>query len=338
LVAKTCTDELAYSLDGINIHYGTPINPQAPNRIPGGSSSGSASVVAQGTVDFALGTDTSGSIRVPASYCGLYSMRPSHERVSSEGVMALAPGFDTVGWLARSAETLALVGEILLTEPDEPGETDDSHIQLTFLEDAFAIAHESIAPYLVQACQRLKQQFEHDDSLTLKTVGALETWSQGYRILQAVDVWKTFGDWISKCEPTFAPEIAERFAFACEMKKSASNRPTGNSQWKKALPVWAEAYENVCSALKKNRIICLPTTWNLAPLLNSSPEELNANRSQNFKLTCLSTLSGAPQLTIPVPGPDGLSIGLSFIGGINRDRQLLHLAKNLAAVQWAERP
>src|SRR5262245_20127130 len=103
LVGKTLTDELAFSMSGENIHYGTPLNPAAPDRIPGGSSSGSASATASKLVDFALGTDTSGSIRVPASYCGLFSMRPTHGRISCQGVVPLAPSFDTIGWFARDA-------------------------------------------------------------------------------------------------------------------------------------------------------------------------------------------------------------------------------------------
>src|SRR5262245_40397488 len=120
LVGKSCTDELAFSLDGINVHYGTPLNPRFPDRLPGGSSSGSASAVAAGLCDFALGSDTSGSIRVPASYCGVYGFRPSHGAVPIDGVVPLAPAFDTVGWLARDAAMLRRSGRILLGRDDGP--------------------------------------------------------------------------------------------------------------------------------------------------------------------------------------------------------------------------
>src|SRR3546814_654433 len=114
LVGKTLTDEIAYSLNGENVHYGTPINVNAPGRIPGGSSNGSAAAVAGGLVDFALGSDTGGSVRVPASYCGIYGLRPTHDRISLDGVMPLAPSFDTVGWFAREADLIARVGQVLL--------------------------------------------------------------------------------------------------------------------------------------------------------------------------------------------------------------------------------
>ncbi|MFZ0888721.1 MAG: amidase family protein, partial [Candidatus Binataceae bacterium] len=110
LVGKTLTDELAFSVAGENIHYGTPLNPRAPERTCGGSSCGSASAVAGALVDFALGTDTGGSVRVPAAFCGLYGMRPSHGRVPIEGVIAHVPSADTVGWMAPDAEMLGRVG------------------------------------------------------------------------------------------------------------------------------------------------------------------------------------------------------------------------------------
>lgn len=116
LIGKTHTDELTYSLAGQNAHYGTPPNPAVPDASPGGSSSGSASVVAAGLADFAIGTDTGGSVRVPASFCGLYGFRPSHGAISSRGAIPLAKSFDTIGWFARDAEIMRKVGSVLLAD------------------------------------------------------------------------------------------------------------------------------------------------------------------------------------------------------------------------------
>ena len=116
LVGKTVTEELAFSAVGINPHYGTPRNSAAPGRVPGGSSSGSAAAVGGGLVALALGSDTGGSVRVPASYNGIYGMRPSHGRISLAGVMPLAPSFDTVGWFARDPQLLATAGRVLLDD------------------------------------------------------------------------------------------------------------------------------------------------------------------------------------------------------------------------------
>ena len=116
IVGKTHTDELAYSLNGENVHYGTPVNPNAAGRIPGGSSSGSAAAVAGGLVDFAIGTDCGGSVRLPASYCGIFGFRPTHGRIPLDGIVPLASSFDTVGWFTRNARLLEKVGRVLLDD------------------------------------------------------------------------------------------------------------------------------------------------------------------------------------------------------------------------------
>src|SRR3989442_3232505 len=117
LIGKTVTDEVSLGILGENPFDGTPLNPKAPDRVPGGSSSGSASAVAQGLCDVALGTDTGGSVRVPASFCGLYGIRPTHSRLDLNRMMAQAPSSDTTGWFARDAKTFARVSEVMLCEP-----------------------------------------------------------------------------------------------------------------------------------------------------------------------------------------------------------------------------
>ena len=115
-LGTTWLDEFAFGLAGENAWGGTPPNPRAPGRVPGGSSSGSAAAVALGEADLALGTDTAGSIRAPASWCGLWGLRPSHGAVSTEAVAPLAPSLDTVGLFASSRETLQR-GMATLLEP-----------------------------------------------------------------------------------------------------------------------------------------------------------------------------------------------------------------------------
>ena len=109
LIGKTITDEISLGILGENMFDGTPTNPAAPDRVPGGSSSGSVSAVAQGFCDFALGTDTGGSVRVPASFCGVYGIRPTHGRLPVDGMLPQAPTSDTTGWFARDADTFARV-------------------------------------------------------------------------------------------------------------------------------------------------------------------------------------------------------------------------------------
>ena len=114
MVGKTHTDELTRGIFGENAHYGTPTNPRSPNRVPGGSSSGSASAVAGSLVDFALGSDTGGSVRVPSSFCGLYGLRPTHGRIPLDGILIQAPSYDTIGWFARDIALFARIGSVVL--------------------------------------------------------------------------------------------------------------------------------------------------------------------------------------------------------------------------------
>src|SRR5256714_7903695 len=155
-VGKTISDELAFSLLGQNHFYGTPLNPQAPDRVPGGSSSGSASVVACGLVDFALGTDTGGSTRVPASNCGIWGFRPSHGFISLAGVNPLAPSFDTVGVLAQSADVLAKVALVLLAAaPVSPNKPTTIHL----IREAFALADADVQEALSEPVRGLRETF-----------------------------------------------------------------------------------------------------------------------------------------------------------------------------------
>src|SRR6267154_14037 len=151
LIGKTITDEVSLGILGENAFDGTPLNPKAPDHVPGGSSSGSASAVAQGLCDTALGTDTGGSVRVPASFCGLYGIRPTHGRLDLAGMMRQAPTSDTTGWFARDAATFARVSAVMLGEAIP----DDLPRRLIVAQDAFALADPETAAALEPIVARL---------------------------------------------------------------------------------------------------------------------------------------------------------------------------------------
>src|SRR5262245_15357463 len=155
-VGKTISDELAFSLLGENHFYGTPLNARAPDRVPGGSSSGSASAVACGLVDFALGTDTGGSTRVPASNCGVWGFRPSHDFISVAGVNPLASSFDTVGVLAQSADLLAKVGLVLVAGARLYARKPTT---IHLVREAFALADPDVQEALSKPLQQLREIF-----------------------------------------------------------------------------------------------------------------------------------------------------------------------------------
>ncbi|MBO6785189.1 MAG: hypothetical protein JJ899_18220, partial [Alphaproteobacteria bacterium] len=171
MVGKTITDELAFGLAGENFHYGTPLNTAAPDRIPGGSSSGSVSAVAGGMCDTALGTDTGGSMRVPSSHCGVYGIRTTHGRVPIDGVVPLAESFDTVGWFARSADMLMKVGRVLLPGFEERA----MPTRLLVINDALAELEPAAVGPAGAAIDTLSRKFDSVDHITL-TPGGLSEW------------------------------------------------------------------------------------------------------------------------------------------------------------------
>ena len=201
LVGKTITDELGFSLEGENAHYGTPINPRCPDRLPGGSSSGSAVAVAAGLADLGLGTDTGGSVRVPASFCGLYGYRPSHGRVPLDGVVPFAPSFDTVGLFACDAGHLRRAAHCLLgTQPVPP-----RPCRLLLATDAFALAEPDAAAALLEPARALGVAGDVN-----VFDGRPADFLTAYATLQGLDAVRALGAFLDT-GPRFGPTIQPRF-------------------------------------------------------------------------------------------------------------------------------
>src|SRR5262245_12475470 len=220
MIGRAICDELTYSLDGENVHYGTPLNPACPEHVPGGSSSGSASAVAGGLCEFSLGTDCAGSVRIPASFCGLYGMRPTHGRVPLEGAAPFAGSFDTAGWLARDADVLELVGRTLLAERSTdapgnsrlPGERQPRPHGL-IARDAFAVAGPLAATALQSAVERVAGELAAAEEVTIAEEG-LGRWVESFRVIQAFEIWRSLGAWVTEHRPALGPGIRERIAWA----------------------------------------------------------------------------------------------------------------------------
>jgi amidase len=319
LVGKTLTDELAYSIAGRNFHYGTPTNVAAPGRIPGGSSSGSAAAVAGKLVDFALGSDTGGSIRIPASLCGLFGMRPSHGRIPLAGVMPLAPSFDTVAWLARDAGLLAAVGEILLP-PDGAAVPDASSVLL--VEDGFALADPELRATLAGPVAAIERLVGRTRTIELGAAeGGLDGLMLCFRTLQAREVWAAHGAWIEAQHPAFGPDVAARFAAA----KALAATPPGREADQR------ERYAGTVEALLADgAVLCLPTAPSIAPPLDMTADEAQRFRDRALALCCTAGLARLPQISLPVAKVAGCPVGLSLVAGHGRDRALLRLAAQVA--------
>src|ERR1700757_805055 len=181
LIGKTITDEVSLGILGENAFDGTPLNTRAPGRVPGGSSSGSAAAVAAGICDTALGTDTGGSLRGPASFCGLYGIRPTHGRIDTTGMLPQAPTSDTTGWFARDAETFAKVSSVMLGEPIPQARP----TSLVIAVATFGFADANVAKALHPLVNRLAAVIGHcrDDIMAPQ---GLSVWARAQRTLQPV--------------------------------------------------------------------------------------------------------------------------------------------------------
>jgi amidase len=316
LVGKTHTDELTYSLNGENPHYGTPVNVNAPGRIPGGSSSGSAAAVAGGLVDFALGSDTGGSVRAPASFCGVFGIRPTHGRVSLEGVCALAPSFDTAGWFASSAETLERVGGVLLGgAAAAPG-------RLLFATDAFALAGDVVTAALGLALDRVRAALGAGEPVTVSREG-LPEWFKVFRTLQGAEVWAQHGEWVTRVKPALGPGVKERMAWA------ATVGPQDVAPARAQREAIARRMDEL---LAGNAVLVLPTVPGIAPYVASPPAAIDDFRGRAMSLLCIAGLARLPQVSLPLATLDGCPLGLSLLAGRGNDEMLLALARAVVAV------
>lgn len=311
LVGKTHTDELTYSILGMNAHYGTPLNPLTPNRVPGGSSSGSAVAVAGNLVDFAIGTDTGGSVRAPASFCGLFGIRPTHAKISLEHARPLAKSFDTLGWFARDSQTLYKIGQVLFNETPK----DLPDYQFVIPQQALEILPESLK---IEFIKKVESLFSGQIKIENFKDMHLSSWAEVFRIIQAKEIWEEHGDWAKNYLDHFGPGIKQRFLIASEVSEPTAIKARNDREQ-------IQIFLN--SILTNNQVLIVPTVANLAPLLNSKQEELELFRKSSFQLLCMAGLGGLPQISIPAILIDGCGFGISVIGAKNSDIQLLDFVR-----------
>jgi amidase len=312
VIGKTICDEFFFSVTGANEHYGTPVNPRAPGRLPGGSSSGSASAVASGACDFALGSDTGGSVRIPAALNGLYGLRPTHGRIDLSGVQAMAESFDVPGWFAASAGVFRNVGAVLLDAQRVPGKI----ARLIALEDAFNETDEDVADFLRTALEFMIEELPPVAHARI-TLEGFDPWREAFRTIQGFEVWQTFGDFVAREQPAMGPGIRERIDY--------SSRVTA-AEAAAARKIREQAREHILQTVQPGTVLALPTAPCIAPLIDSTPEELDRYRTRVMRLTCTAGMAGLPQMNLPIGTLAGCPVGLSFIGWPGGDEVLLDLA------------
>jgi len=317
LIGKTITDEVSLGILGENPFYGTPVNPRAPGHVPGGSSSGSAAAVAGGLCDTALGTDTGGSVRVPASFCGLYSIRPTHGRIDVIGMMPQAPTSDTTGWFARDADTFARVSSVML------GEAIAGQIpnRLLIATDAFDFADPDTAASLQQAVEKLARLIGDVGEAVLAPPG-LAAWHRAQTTLQPHEASQTFADWVERANPRFQFSVARNLVLGSQIPAVELAHAT---------LVREEARGHLRRLLPEGTVMCLPTTPFPAPRCGQPLSATTALRARIICLCAHGGLTGVPHVTVPGMLVDGRPVGLSIIGGRGSDAALVATARALAA-------
>jgi amidase len=317
-IGKSKLDEFAYSLSGFNPHYSTPRNPKAPDRLPGGSSSGSAVAVAAGLASIGLATDTGGSIRVPASYCGIVGVRPTHGRLSVQGLQPLAPTFDTVGWMTTTAWAARLVGEVLLDE-DEPRPR-RRPTRLLVVEDAF----DELEPEALQSVDAAIHEIE--DRLGLRceqatlAAGDLKAWFEVFRPIQGAEAYHTFHQWWRAHPDAVGPNVTDRLLAGSQVDAAAVDEARRRR---------ADLIRLTATQLTDaDAILALPSAPGPAPILEDGvapPGE--AVRMRTLRLTCVASLLGAPAVSLPLAECANAPIGVCLVALPGEDRLLLEVAE-----------
>lgn len=334
-VGKTVMGELGFGVSGENMHYGTPINPEMPAHVPGGSSSGSAVAVAAGLVDFALGTDTIGCIRIPAAFCGLLSYRPSHGAVSTIGVLPNSQSLDTVGWLARDPSILLRVGHTLLKlNTVEPRRAR----RLIFADDLFQLskvpkqkaevvinkAIENLSGYQPQQHINFGQHISLnvpslkgflDQSTNMQNgISNLKALSSAMVSLQRHEFKTNHEDWVKSVEPKLAHDVSDNLLTAIN---------TTHENIKALYDIRKELRACMQILLKDDGILVIPTVADPPSKLNSKKRDTVESHNRALILSSIASMSGCCQVTIPLGKNDGCPISVSFITFHGGDKFLL---------------
>lgn len=312
VVGKTHTDELAYSLMGVNAHYGAPINTADPTRVPGGSSSGSVAAVAAGLADIGLGSDTGGSVRMPAAFCGVYGLRTTHGALALKDTMPLAPSFDTVGWFTKNISIMQRVAKACGLPA--PGTMPP---KLLLPVDIWACAEVETVAALCPVLGKLEKKFGSAVPVITAPEG-LSEWFKTFHVCQGAEAWRSHGAWIEATQPAFGPGVSERFTAASKVSGGA---------WENAKDARAKITARMNDLLEEGAaVMVLPTGPGSAPKRDAGETGLNAFRMRALEMLCPAGLAGLPQLSMPAGVVDSGPVGLSLIGAAGTDRTLLAMA------------
>jgi amidase len=294
VVAKATLDELCMSTTGVNEHFGTPLNPLDPTRMVGGSSSGSAVAVAVGDADLALGTDTGGSVRIPAACCGVTGLKTTWGRISIRGVWPLAPSLDTVGPLAR--DVAGIVRAMRVLAPDwSPAPSPARSVGRLRLLDASPVVEDAVDAALDGAGIAVAD---------VDLLGWARSFGAFIDILQR-EFWSAHGDLLG------VEGVGE---FAAEAL--AQGRSVSEERWVAALAARAQWRTEISALLGQMPVLALPTLIDLPPRLDQ------LDRFDRTGLTAPINLAGLPALAMPIPADGDMPASLQLIAGAGGEELL----------------
>ncbi|MFM8557596.1 MAG: amidase [Betaproteobacteria bacterium] len=315
-VGKTVTDELAFSMNGNNAHFGAPVNGAAADRIAGGSSSGSASAVSNRLCDFALGSDTGGSVRAPANHCGLYGIRPTHGRISLEGALPLSPSLDTCGYFARDIDTFVRVSATLLRADTKPL---PEPVRLLKPLDIWGLLADEVAAAQAQPLARVQSSLGPARGTQIFLDNA-DTAYWSLRRIQGYEAWAAHGAFIERFCPPLGPGIDERFAWSKNVTEA---------QYAEASAYRQRFTKHLADVLGSDGVLVMPTTADIAPLIGETGDKLESFRNRSIQMLCVAGLSGFPQVSLPLGQRLGAPLGLSLLGPAGSDMSLVRLAQRI---------
>ena len=309
LVGKTVCDELCYSISGENWNYGSPINPLDLRRFSGGSSSGSAVATSAGLVDFAIGSDCLGSVRVPASYTGIFGMRPTYARVPNDGEAPYCKSMDVLGYMASCPDIFKKVSEVILEED----KLDIKYNKLLIVQDFFDLVDENLKQPINDALEHIKKYF---DKVEVKIVFSekIDKWVKTFQIIQGYEVWESYGSWINKYNPHLSRGPKERLQWASTVTLQ---------DYKTSLEKRKDIIKNINEILSDDTLLCIPTTCSMPPFKTDTAKRINDIRLKSSKFLAISPLSNNPHFTVPFVWDKGVSLGISFIGINGTDNALI---------------
>ncbi len=318
------TDQFAYSLAGDNPHYGTPVNPVVPGGLPGGSSSGSATAVSLGAASIGLATDTGGSVRVPASYQGLWGWRSTHGRVPACGLLPLAPDFDTVGLLTSDPGLLRRAASVLLNSAEwtegtvPPVTSDDRWTDSTLPAFHLAKSLPALEAGVAEAFQAFVDR-RFADATPGIPLPDLAVAAEAFRVHQAFQAWQQHGVWVEAHPDALRGAAGERFAAASAITVSQDEDARATLTGLRA----------ELDAALGDAVLVLPSAAGPAPRVWASAAEVDGHRQATFRLTCIAGITGRPAVSAPLLTTPGGPLGICLVGPRGSDEALIDLAASL---------